>query len=45
MKFVKQYKLKKATTGSGLKRIKEYVTEFGKPMKIYTDNRTQFMSK
>lgn len=44
-KFVKLYKVKKATTTTILNRLKQYIREYGKPEKIYTDNGTQFTSK
>lgn len=41
-KFVKLYSLRRATTYTTLKKIKEYVDQYGKPMNMLTDNGTQF---
>ena len=44
-KFVKLYKLKKATTTVTINKIKLYCEEIGKPVAILTDNGTQFTSQ
>lgn len=44
-KYVKLYKLKKATTNAALKKITEYINTFGKPKYFYIDNGLQFTAK
>ena len=44
-KYVKLYTLRRATTVATLRRLRQYVNEFGKPKAILTDNGTQFTSK
>lgn len=44
-KFVKLYKMRRATTATTIKRIKEYIEEYGKPTRILSDNGTQFTAK
>ena len=44
-KFVKLFTLRRATTTTTLRRIKDYCEEYGRPKVIMTDNGTQFTSK
>jgi hypothetical protein len=41
-KYVKLYSLKRATTVSTINRLKQYISEYGKPNAVLTDNGTQF---
>jgi hypothetical protein len=44
-KFVKLYKVRRATTAITLKKGQEYVEECGKPRNLLTDNGTQFTNE
>ena len=44
-KYVRLFTLRRATTTTTLRRMKQYCEEFGSPKAILTDNGTQFTSK
>lgn len=44
-KYVKLYKLKRATTTITINKLKQYIREVGKPKSVVSDNGSQFTSK
>lgn len=44
-KFVKLYAIRRATTVTSLRRLTQYIKEYGKPTSVLSDNGTQFTSK
>lgn len=44
-KFAKLYAVRSATTAASVRRLKQYIAEYGKPDAVLSDNGTQFTSK